>query len=308
MQMKIKYPAALVVLASTLGAFPAYADDALNLFNRMRDAVHSLSYAGSLVYVQGNEMSTYQIKHTIEEGAEKESVVRLTQENNNKTTEEINSFSLSKLQQVQPRKEQVYTFDLGGEERVANRTCQIVVARPKDRLRYLQRYCIDAETGMLLKYSLTDRNHQIVEQFMFTNLDLLASATESTNPKASSPAAAIAPAGKSEKSTALADLKPPADAKEMSDWSFKNLPDGFQQVNSLWQESGDRQIILSDGMTSVSVFIAKPGNTEDVQTLEYSSGAMNIFTRQLDGYKVTLVGEVPVGTLRNISEGITRAR
>ena len=72
MQMKIKYPAALVVLASTLGAFPAYADDALNLFNRMRDAVHSLSYAGSLVYVQGNEMSTYQIKHTIEEGAEKQ--------------------------------------------------------------------------------------------------------------------------------------------------------------------------------------------------------------------------------------------
>lgn len=292
--MKIKHCASIFVAVSTLTTLiPAQADEALDLFNRMRAAVHSLNYTGSLVYLQGTNPSTYQIKHTVENGAEKESVVRLTQEGGSTNAGEVSgSFSLAKLPQVQAN--QTYSFDLGDQERVANRTCQIVVARPRDRMRYLQRYCIDAESGMLLKYSLTDRHHQTIEQFFFTSLDLLAPSEGFA--AASVPDQTFAPTDKA--------LGPAEMASSPKEWQFTSLPAGFQQVDSLAQANGDKQLILSDGMTSVSVFIAADEARELPKNLALSSGATNIFTQQIEGHKITLVGEVPVATLRSIAQGI----
>ncbi len=303
MLMKIKHSLTLGVAAVALTALvPVRADDALDLFNRMRAAVHNLDYAGSLVYLQGTNPSTYQIKHTVENGAEKESVVRLTQEGGRPNSGEVSSFSLAKLPQVQTNKEQVYSFDLGDQERVANHTCQIVVARPRDRMRYLQRYCIEPESGMLLKYSLTDREHKTIEQFFFTTLDLLASSgAEVVN----LPAQAFAPANKA---VVTVDSSSPTEVNS-TEWQFNFLPDGFQQVDSLAQSNGDKQLILSDGMTSVSVFIAADNTQQNLpKNLEYSSGAMNIFTQQIEGHKITLVGEVPVDALRRIAHGIKHVK
>ncbi|MGB5600067.1 MAG: sigma-E factor regulatory protein RseB domain-containing protein, partial [Thiothrix litoralis] len=170
----IKHTVSLAVLAAVLAwSTPSMADEASDLLAKMRNAVHTLNYSGTLVYSQGNELSNYQISHTLENGAEKESVVRLAQ-GAGEDGENVESFSLAKLQQVQPQMEQVYALDLGGEEFVANRSCQVVVARPRDGMRYLQRYCIEPDSGMLLKYSLVDRSHRSVEQLMFTALDISA--------------------------------------------------------------------------------------------------------------------------------------
>ncbi len=180
--------------------------------------------------------------------------------------ENVESFSLAKFQQVQPQMEEVYALDLGGQEFVANRNCQIVVARPRDKMRYLQRYCIDPASGMLLKYSLVDRSHQSVEQLMFTALDI-----------APLSAGGYAPAPVSSCSVA------PPQLCRATDWVFASLPAGFQQVQDLHQEGVNgqapvRQIILSDGMTSVSVFIAPPGAPSMLDSMGLSAGAMNIYS------------------------------
>lgn len=301
MPMNIK--PSLVVTAIMLGgtlvcASPAMADEALDLLNHMRSAVHTLNYSGTLVYAQGNDLSTYQINHAIDNGAEKESVIRLTQGSDGAGDGgAVESFSLAKFQQVQPQMEQVYAFDLGGSERVANHECRVVVARPRDRMRYLQRYCIDPGSGMLLKYSLIDQTHKPVEQMMFTALEI------------APPAQAVANATGAD--VAVTPL--PVTAVSGDVWSFASLPVGFQQVNSLQLDGSNgqqpvQQLVLSDGMSSVSVFIAPPGNEDALKSVEYSAGAMNIFTAQVDQHNVIMVGEVPVATLKHISDGLRHGR
>ncbi|WML90167.1 MucB/RseB C-terminal domain-containing protein [Thiothrix lacustris] len=287
----IKHSVSLAVLVAVLAwSAPSMANEAGDLLAKMRNAVHALNYSGTLVYSQGNELSNYQISHTLENGTEKESVVRLAQ-GTEAGDENVESFSLAKLQQVQPQAEDVYTLDLGGQEFVANRSCQIVVARPRDGMRYLQRYCIEPDSGMLLKYSLVDRSHRSVEQLMFTALDIVATTSDAVPPIQQAPVAA------------------PAAAMPSKDWIFTSLPVGFQQVQDLQQDGVNgkapvRQIILSDGMTSVSVFIAPPGALGMLDSMGLSSGAMNIYASEVDQYQITLVGEVPVATLKSISDAL----
>jgi len=294
MPMNVKHSVSVAVLMGLLAwSAPSMADEAMDLLAKMRSAVHTLSYTGTLVYAQGNGLTTYQISHTQVGGAEKESVTRLDQGGAG-APGAAESFSLAKFQQVQPQMEQVYSLDFGGDEFVANRACRIVVARPRDRMRYLQRYCIDPTNGMLLKYSLVDRNHESVEQLMFTALDI----TQGAPPLEMLNKALAAPASR---------------ATDDAGWSFRSLPVGFQQTQRLMQEGSNgrapvRQLILSDGMTSVSVFIAQQDDPGALESVELSAGAMNIFTAEVDKHKVTLVGEVPVATLRSISEGLHHAR
>lgn len=287
----------------------ASADEAQDLLTKMRGAVHSLNYTGTLVYAQGNTLSTYRIHHAVENGAEKESVIQLSQGSEGKATEATESFSLAKFQQVQPQKEQVYTFDVGGKDWVAERECTIVVARPRDRMRYLQRYCIEPNSGMLLKYSMTDRNHQTIEQLMFTALTLTDAATP---PSSDTPTPAAAPAMDANAAKVEATAATSENATK-SAWSFTTLPAGFQLIKSVnaTAEQGKpavEQIVLSDGMSSVSVFIAPPEQADALKGMEYSAGAMNIFTAQVDKHNIVLVGEVPVATLRAISEGLKHAQ
>lgn len=290
----IKHSVSVAVLAAVLGwSAPSMANEAGDLLAKMRSAVHTLNYSGTLVYSQGNELSNYQISHTVENGAEKESVVHLAQ-GSGAEGDTAESFSLAKLQQVQPQMEDVYALDLGGTDFVANRSCQIVVARPRDKMRYLQRYCIEPESGMLLKYSLVDRSHRSVEQLMFTALELAALAP-------ADPAAAPAPVV-----PAVAAMPP------STDWVFSTLPAGFQQVQDLQQagvngQAPVRQIILSDGMTSVSVFIAPPGAPGILDSIGLSAGAMKIYATEVAQHQVTLVGEVPVATLQSIGAGLQYA-
>lgn len=301
MAMNIKRPVSTAVFAILLASVsPAMAKDAAALLSQMRNAVHSLNYTGTLVYLQGNDLSTYQVTHSVEGGAEKDSVIRLSQGGEDPAVA-VESFSLAKFQQIQPQMEQVYALDFGGEEIVANRSCQIVVARPRDRMRYLQRYCIDPTSGMLLKYSLVDRSHQPVEQLMFTNLDIVEAVqpAQGVGFRANSRALQVEPSG------SAAGF----DTADNGGWSFISLPAGFHQIQSLMEPgSGVRQVILSDGMTSVSVFIVEPGQPGALENMELSAGAMNIFTSETDGYKVVLVGEVPVATLKSIGEGLHHAR
>ena len=291
----IKHSVSVAVLAAVLGwSAPSMANEAGDLLAKMRSAVHTLNYSGTLVYSQGNELSNYQISHTVENGAEKESVVHLAQ-GSSAEGDTAESFSLAKLQQVQPQMEEVYALDLGGQDFVANRNCQIVVARPRDKMRYLQRYCIEPESGMLLKYSLVDRSHRSVEQLMFTALEL----------------AAVAPADPAAAS-ASAPVAPPAAMPPSTDWVFSTLPAGFQQVQDLQQagvngQAPVRQIILSDGMTSVSVFIAPPGAPSILDSIGLSAGAMKIYATEVAQHQVTLVGEVPVATLQSIGAGLQYA-
>ena len=296
MRMKIETVLTSLLLAGVLlPSAPAYADEALDLLQKMRAALQTASYSGTVVYAQGTDLATYQISHTLQNGAEKGNVTRLSQ-GEGKPTSEMESFSLAKFQQVQPNMQKAYSLDLGGEDTIAGRQCQIVVARPRDRMRYLQRYCIDKTNGMMLKYSMIDQHHDTVEQLVFTDIKMDAPRTNTTKTATLTPVAL---------KTVTDNVTPSATAN--SRWKFKTLPNGFEQVERLEKapkegKAAIQHIILSDGVTSVSVFITQDDDTKVGQA--YNSGAMNIFTSKINDFNITFVGEVPVRTLKQISEGM----
>lgn len=288
---------------------PGVAAEALELLDRMQSAVYDLDYTGQLVYSKGDELSTYRISH--QAGQEQESVVRLNQ-GDGENGDPVESFSLSKFGNPPASGTEAYSFDLGGAARVADHDCHIVVVRPKDKMRYLQRYCIDPKTGMLLKYSLMDREQKVLEQLMFTQLSIdiqpaivpsealhiTSTAESATMPKK---ALVAKPVARMQAPEASADS-----AAVLANWRFENLPAGFRVLKVIPQEVNNdvHQVVLSDGVTSVSVFIAPATAAKNIDQLSYSSGATHILGQEIAGHLITFVGEVPESTLQAIQKGL----
>lgn len=316
-RMITKYKLKLVV--ATLGlpflwVQPSVAADALELLDRMQSAVYDLDYTGQVVYSKGDELSTYRITH--QAGQEQESVVRLNQGDGD-TGSQVESFSLSKFGNPHASGTNAYVFDLGGTARVAEHDCQIVVVRPKDKMRYLQRYCIDPKTGMLLKYSLMDREQQVLEQLMFTQLsiDIKAAMPASDLNVGSTQVAPIpvaaatldrARVAKASESASTVAKPISTDPSSLGNWRFENLPAGFKVIKVIPQADNNNvhQIVLSDGMASVSVFVAPAAAAKDIDQLSYANGATHILGLELAGHLITFVGEVPESTLQAIQKGL----
>lgn len=324
------------------------AESAVELLELMQTSAHRLNYQGKLVYQQETNLNTLKITHSSQGG--KESVIYLDPKTgrdveNDSAPDEAKSFSLSTYNKLQPQTQKAYSFDLGAKEWVANIECQVVIARPKDALRYLHRYCIDPKTGMLLKYSLMDRNRQVVEQLMFTEINLDSKPTVAAAPvameaempdmaqsvdsmttesmptanavsteklrmaraAAPTPTVAVAPIAPLMASMDAAKTKDEdiEASKGTNNWSFANLPLGFEKIAEIQQSDSRTQIIVSDGMTSVSIFAdTKAGDEVLVNESNYSSGAMNILTQEMGNYMITLMGEVPESTLEAIFKGL----
>lgn len=295
------------------------AADALDLLDRMQSAVYDLDYTGQLVYSKGDELSTYRVTH--QAGQEQESVIRLNQGDGERGSP-VESFSLSKFGSPHALGTDAYSFDLGGLARVAEHDCQVVVVRPKDKMRYLQRYCIEPKTGMLLKYSLMDREQQVLEQLMFTQLSMdidsslasdealnLASSASVSMPMAE-PSSLSSKAAKANSVPANAALEAEAevanDLNQLDDWRFENLPAGFKVVKVIPQAANNNvhQIVLSDGVAAVSVFIASATAAKNIDQLSYANGATHILGLELAGHMITFVGEVPESTLQAIQKGL----
>ena len=290
------------------------ADPALELLDRMQSAVYDLNYTGQLVYSKGTELSTFQVSH--QAGQEQENIIRLNQ-NDGSSSNQVESFSLSKFGASHPSGADAYTFDLGGIARVAEHDCQIVVVRPKDKMRYLQRYCIDPKSGLLLKYSLMDREQQVLEQLMFTQLTIEPEIkadvvnTEALNivPNAAVPTPLVVAEKRVSTPTTQQVASATTNLTDLGGWQFENLPAGFKVVKNISQaeNANVRQIVLSDGVASVSVFIAPETATKAIEQLSYSNGATHIMGVELAGHSITLVGEVPESTLQAIKKGLRYA-
>lgn len=306
MRMTTKHCAVTLIAGVTLlWGSAGWANDAVNWLNQMQQAVRDLDYSGKLVYAQGKELSTFQIDHQRTNGKGSENIRLLeTKGGVSGAASTAKSFSLVNFNRLQPQA-QAYRYDLGGRETVAGRTCQVVVVRPKDKMRYLHRYCIDVDSRLLLKYSLMNRQQQQLEQLLFTEVSLASPTANNTAQSATQAQkvvakAAVPPVHNSDKVAQVTHSK----------WQFTVLPYGFKHTQSIaaTAQKPTDHLIVSDGMTAVSVFITPRSDQKTYREIKHSSGAVNILTQDLGPYLVTVIGEVPDSTLRAIHEGLRRVQ
>jgi sigma-E factor negative regulatory protein RseB len=78
----------------------------------------------------------------------------------------------------------------------------------------------------------------------------------------------------------------------------------MEAKRSLVGRSGSvSQIVLSDGLAAVSIFI-EPMPTPQPQQLESHQGAVNIYKRPYGSHVVTVLGEAPQNTIKQIANSL----
>lgn len=151
---------------------------------------------------------------------------------------------------------------------------------------------------MPLKSQLTDERGEIVEQILFTQLDIVDHV----------PADALEPTTDTEGFTWLRPPPLPPDSGTVL-WRVENLPGGFRLSAATrgaiaGSEHPVEHLVYSDGLATVSVFIEDPNTQPELSEGFSKVGSTNAFSVTVRGRRVTAVGEVPRQTVRSIATSL----
>jgi sigma-E factor negative regulatory protein RseB len=197
---------------------------------------------------------------------------------------------------------QNYDVYVGNVDRIAGRFATHITLLPKDKLRYRHELWIDQKTGLQIKAQMfTDRN-ELVEQIMFTEISVGNHVTEDMTRSIYEDEALAWRMDRGARS----QLRNAA-AKRL--WAVSKPPPGFKQVMELQRKvgaTGSRvQLVFSDGFAAVSVFIDSRRNNGFRAGLG-REGSLNVYRRVLDDQFVTVLGDVPANTVKQIGDSLIK--
>lgn len=310
----LRHPLVFVTLAFCADAS---AEEARQWLDKMNRAVEDLNYQGTFVHVLEGTAETLKIIHRNADGRSGERIESLDgvgreiirQDNEVQCIlpdrrvvllEERKDISplVSSLPGYTDEIEPHYALRLLSTARVANRAVQMLEIKPRDEFRYGYMLWLDRDTAMPLKSQLIDDQGVIVEQILFTDIDL----------HSAIPAEAIVA---TIDTTGFTTLRPPESSSLAADipWRAAAVPGGFKlSVATQSQIAGSQypveHLVYSDGLATVSVFIEDPHTKSEVSEGFSKMGSTNAFSLTLRGRKVTAVGEVPRQTVRTIASSL----
>jgi len=191
-----------------------------------------------------------------------------------------------------------YELSLQGQDRVANRDTQIIQVKPKDGYRYGFKYWLDKDTGLMLRCDVINQRKKVLEHMMFTEFEYMQSP----------PAIAF-------KQTAIPETfkvirQNESDSKKADNsWTVNQLPKGFMLTKNIIKpmrkkQNSVQQLVFSDGLASVSVFIDQNVTAPHRLDGHTKMGSINAFGVMMDKHQVTAIGEVPMETVKLIAESI----
>jgi sigma-E factor negative regulatory protein RseB len=297
-------------------AVPQSAADAMGLLRKIYQATEKLSYSGIFMYQQGDRTETSRIDRIAGPGGDIERVETLDGMPREivRTRDTVRCYlPESQIVKVERRidqrafpgmlPEQIsdlarnYTITRGERVRIAGFDCEAVVLTPKDDLRYGYKLWADAASGMLLKARTFNRKGEVVEQFTFTQLAIGNVPRDRVRTRNAAQSwrvedAAIAPANLAR-----------------AGWTLGAELPGFRKVTEVTRKLGESrpvgQMVFSDGMAAVSVFIEPiAGRSETVRPGPSSLGAFNIYTREVANHIVTVVGEAPAASVQRMANQV----
>ena len=283
------------------------------LLDRMTHVVTVIDYEGTVIRRENGDSEALKIVHKIIDGVINEKLV--TQEGNgleiirignevhcilpDKQTvliEDWNNQStlFSALPSSEIRYGADYDVSIVREDRVAGRRAIMLAIRPHDAFRYGHRIWLDNETSFPLKTELISVDGELIEQIKFADIRL---GTNIAN-------AALAPTMSLDN---FSWYKQPAryESQEVeTNWESTDLPSGFRATSSKTEQlpgadAPVTHIVYSDGMATVSVFIAEKNETKFAE--KSNVGASSTYSMQQGDFQITVVGEVPASTVQRIA-------
>ena len=293
---------------------------------RMHEAAKKRAYVGTFVVSSGGTMSSAKIWHVCEGSQRIERVdmlsgtPRSTFRHNDQVVTFLPDHKVVRhekrdtlgvfpqfLQSTDGRIADFYAVRTGGVERVAGVEADIVTLQPKDALRFGYRVWTERKRGLVVKLQTLDLDGKVLEQAACSELQLDAPLKMEK---------LIHMMGKVDgyRVEKPALVKTTASAEG---WSVKLPVAGFKPVSCYKRPAsgvpsagGDEplQWIFSDGLASVSVFVEPLDKQRHGKESTLSLGATQTLTRQLNNHWVTVMGEVPMNTLRLFASSIERKK
>lgn len=289
----------LLALLLLLVAAPLHAADAGAWLAKIGPALRELDYHGTLVYLADGRFETMKVFHREDAGRERERLVAM----NGPAREVVRdgdrvvcigtsrgavayeaatsgrwsgALELAKVAALRS-----YRASLGGTARVAGHDAQIVDVPARDGWRYGYRLWLHAGSGLPLRVDLLDAAGDAIEQVAFTELRLEEPADSDV---AASPGARPVPV----RTAAARDDAEPR-------WRVPVPPPGYELRTS--RPVGDGvQMLFSDGLASVSVFVERAGAGMRGATTS-RRGAVHARAYVVDGWRVVAIGKVPLETV-----------
>jgi sigma-E factor negative regulatory protein RseB len=197
----------------------------------------------------------------------------------------------------------VYEIRGGQRERLLGRTTRVVALHPRDEYRYGYRLWIDEQTSMPLKTQLCDQSGQVIEQIVFSNIDLPERIPDSMfKPQVDASTYRWLRAERQ-----LANTAPPAL------WEAMRLPPGFRMANRSAQAMpGSSEpvahLVYTDGIASVSVFVEPRKANSTAAEGPARVGSSSAYSTVVDGHQITAVGEVPPSTVELIAKQVKASK
>ena len=198
-----------------------------------------------------------------------------------------------------------YTVRKEDADRIAEHDCQWIALVPRDQLRYGRRFCAETATGLPLRAHTLNEKGERLESFGFTQLTI-GGTFNRDRVKSKYADASRTQKWRVDRSGFSASAMTPGD----SGWVLTNQIPGFRKLMEAKRSIGGRagavsQIVFSDGLSAVSVFIEPTNRREAPPPPSLShQGAVNILTRQQGAHVMTLVGEAPAPTLMQIANSL----
>ena len=322
------YLLAGLLLAATPAAFadPLWQDE-LNWLKTMTFAAHQTDYSGTFVYQHDNHVETSRITHVVDrdgehsrlesmDGARREIIRNNDQvfcylgDDKVKVEERHGARQFPALlpEQLSLLNEN-YLIKRAEEGRVAGFHAHAIVFQPKDNLRYTHKMWAHSDSGLLLKAEVLDERGHVIEQNAFTQLTIGGNLDRTWVVADKSKHALLE--GKSQHTRlSKAEAPPKADTSaNASGWQVDMLPAGFKKTNELRRQMPGHnvpaiQLVFSDGLAGISVFIDVIDNDEDDYPGLSSQGVMQVYRRLTGDYLVTVVGEVPPRTVMQVADSV----
>lgn len=284
--------------------------------DRMSIAVTTTNYEGTVVRHQRGESEALKVAHKIVDGVVNERLA--SQEGNGleiiRIGDEVHCIlpdkksvlvetwnNQSTLFSALPRSETIratqYDLSLVREGRIAGRTAIMLAIRPHDEYRYGHRIWLDKETAFPLNTSLVDSYGDVIEEIKFADITIGGNIA----------ATALDPSIDLASFTWYREPDRYRSVDVTTDWDCDDLPAGFRAISTRTEqmsaaESPTTHIVYSDGIASISVFIAtRSAEESDGWALV---GRSNSYTAEINGFQVTAVGEVPGVTVQRIASSM----
>jgi sigma-E factor negative regulatory protein RseB len=202
-----------------------------------------------------------------------------------------------------------------GVERIAGHDAKVLVLKPKDEHRYGYRLWSDKVSGLLLRADVVSERNEVLESSAFSEVTIGVKAQPEQ----------ILSAIRKLSSYRSIKVEMTPTTLDAHGWQLRALVPGFKEIRCFerpWgasqdaSSSNDRQqaanvvatkalqVIYSDGLTHVSVFIEPFDGARHGRQAPVFLGATRAFSTRQGDWWITAVGDVPMATLRSLALGL----